>query len=101
MVMASAENSERVLYARWDIGVCRGIERFSDYKKAKARIRRQLDTRANASAPQDQKRHWCFLLSEKGLATITAAGTIALVLLGMATLIVGVVTLIVMLLLHA
>ena len=93
-MVARGSSREPTLYAHWDIRVCRGVERFSDYKKVKARIRRALNTSVSANAPQGRKPRWRSLLSDKGLATITAIGTVALVLL-------GVLTVMVMLLMHA
>ena len=93
-MVTRGSSREPALYAHWDIRVCRGVERFSDYKKVKARIRRALNTNLSANVPQGRKPHWRSLLSDKGLATITAIGTVALVLL-------GVLTVMVMLLLHA
>lgn len=87
--MATHEASRgRVLYARWEVRVFRGIERFSDYKKIKARVRPLTDKTAGEHALRGGKRRWHSLLSDRGLATIIAVGTVALVLLAIATLIV-------------
>lgn len=71
----------------WDIQVFRGVKRFSDYKKAKARIRRALDTNANVRDLRGWKRARRSLLSNRGLTIIIAMGTVVLVLLAIATLI--------------
>jgi hypothetical protein len=87
-MVARATSRNHFLYARPEIVVCRGVERFADYKKAKARIRRALDTGIDADASWGWKRRWRSLASAKGLAMITAIGTLVLVALGVATLIV-------------
>jgi hypothetical protein len=69
---------ERVLYAHWDIRVYRGIQRFSDYKKVKARTRRVLDTSADVKGPRGQKRSRRSLPSNRGLTIIIAVGTVVL-----------------------
>ena len=72
----------RELFARWEIRMFRGIDRFSDYKRIKARM---LPTAVNA---ETGKIGWRFLLSDRGLTRIVAIGTVALVLFAAATLIV-------------
>jgi hypothetical protein len=93
-MVTRAAGPERFIYARWDIRMFRGITRLSDYKKVKARMRRALGTDTNADTRQGRGRRWRSLLSDRGLVTITAVGTIALV-------VIGVLTLLVMLLVHA
>ena len=78
----------RALYARWEIRAFRGIERFSDYKKIKARVRPVKHSPIGVCTAQDEKRRWRSQLSDRGLAGIIAAGTVMLVLIGVATLIV-------------
>lgn len=78
----------RILYARWEVRVFRGIERFSDYKKIKAKMPLVTDNAEDVPALREAKRGWRFLRSDKVLTTIIAVGTIALVLLTAATLIV-------------
>jgi len=85
MVVPGASPGQ-VLYARWEIRVFRGIERFSDYRKIKARMRPVMTP--DVHALQDRKRGWRSLLSDKGLTRIIAVGTVVLVLLAVATLIV-------------
>ena len=75
-----------VLYVRPEIEVFRGIERFSDYKKTRDRVRRALDQ--STGSPRGRRQRWRFLLSDKGLTAIIAIGTVVLVLIGVATLIV-------------
>jgi hypothetical protein len=87
-MVARGASRGRVLYARWEIRVFRGIERFSDYKKIKARIRPLMDNATDLHAVRDGKQRWRSLLSEKGLTTVIAVGTVVLVLLAAATLIV-------------
>lgn len=84
MVMLHSINGGRVLYARPDIEVFHGIERFSDYKKTKRRMRRSLAT----DTSKGRTHSWRLLRSDKGLTAIIAIGTVALVLLAVATLIV-------------
>src|SRR6266404_5431900 len=87
--MVVREGSRRgVLCARWEIRVLRGIERFSDYKKINARMRPVIDNAEGIHAPRDRKRGWRSMLSDKVLTTIIAMGTVVLVLLTAATLIV-------------
>jgi hypothetical protein len=78
----------QVLYARWEIRAFRGIERFSGYKKIKTRMRPVMDNAVDTHVLRGGKRGWRSLLSDKGLATIIAIGTVVLVLLAVATLIV-------------
>jgi hypothetical protein len=79
------DNRGRIYYARWEVRIFRGIERFSDYKKVKTKMRRVvIDNVADVPAPRGAKRGWRSLRSDK----IIAVGTIALVLLTAATLIV-------------
>jgi hypothetical protein len=78
----------RVLYARWEIRAFRDIERFSDYKKIKTHIQALMVSAANVPALRGGKWGWRSVLSDKGLATIIAVGTVVLVLLAVATLIV-------------
>src|ERR1700679_2261885 len=87
MVTQRADD-DRNLYARWDIRAFRGVVRFSDYKRAKARIRRSPDTRASINSQRPWRQRWRSLRSDKGMTTIIAIGTVALVLLAVATLIV-------------
>jgi hypothetical protein len=87
MVIRGASRG-RVLYARWEIRVFRGIERFSDYKRIKAHMRQVMNYTADVNAPRSEKRGWRSLLSDKGLTTIVAVGTVLLVLLAAATLMV-------------
>jgi hypothetical protein len=83
MVIIGGANRGRVFYARPEIEVFHGIERFSDYKKIKARMRRALQKRT--SAPRGRKHGWRFLLSNRGLAIITAAAAVAGVLIAIIT----------------
>jgi hypothetical protein len=78
-------NFARVLYPRQDIWAFRSIERFSDYKRIKART--------GPSAGSTARIHFlymklarCFLLSNKSLTIIIAVGTVILVILAIATL---------------
>lgn len=83
-MVARGASRGRVLYAHWDVRAFRGIERFSDYKKIKNHLRRAL----YKEAPRGRQRGWRFLLSDKGLTTVIAVGTVVLVLVTVATLIV-------------
>jgi hypothetical protein len=85
-MVTRVESNERVLYARWEIRVFRGVERFSDYKRVKARTPRVHG--ADVSVLRGQKRRRRSLLSIRGLTIIIAVGTVVLVLLTIATLIV-------------
>jgi hypothetical protein len=85
---ASTQSRGRVLYARWEIRAFRRIERFSDYKKVSCRMRPVADNTADADALLGEKRCWRSLWSDRGLTTIIAVGTVVLVLLAAATLIV-------------
>lgn len=64
----------------------RGVERFSEYKRVKARTPRVHG--ADANVLRGQKRPRRSLLSNRGLTIIIAVGTVVLVLLATATLIV-------------
>jgi len=88
-MVTRAENREQVLYAHWNVRAFRSVERIADYKKVKARLRRVPDTASGFNAPKGGKRHWRFLSSDKGLTKIIAAGTVVLVLLTSAMLIVA------------
>jgi hypothetical protein len=83
MVTAGGASRGRVFYARPEIEVFHGIERFSDYKKIKAHMRRALQKRT--SAPRNRKQGWRFLLSNRGLAIITAAAAVAGVIIATIT----------------
>jgi hypothetical protein len=72
-----------VLYARWEIQAFRDVERFPDYRKLKDRLRRTLDKDATLR----RKPHWRSLLSDKALTVIIAIGTVVLVLVGVASLV--------------
>jgi hypothetical protein len=87
MVIRGASPGQ-ILYARWEIRVFRGIERFSDYRKIKAHMRPVMDNAPDVRALRDGKRGWRSLLSDKGMTRIVAVGTVVLVLLAVATLIV-------------
>jgi hypothetical protein len=69
-----------------EIRVFRGVERFSEYKRVKARTPRVHG--ADANVLRGQKRPRRSLLSNRGLTIIIAVGTVVLVLLATATLIV-------------
>jgi hypothetical protein len=77
---------EHALYASWEIQAFRSVQRFSDYRKIKGRLRRTIDNGANLA--KDRRPSWRFLLSDRWLTIIIAVGTIVLVLIGVATLIV-------------
>jgi hypothetical protein len=80
MVAVRRATYGRVFYAHSDIWRFRGIERLSDYLKIKGRDRKP-GAGAKANSPQDRRRFWRFLSSDKAL-------TIILVLIGVASLIV-------------
>jgi hypothetical protein len=78
----------RILCARWEIRAFRGIERFADYKKINVRMGPIIHYPTSAHIIKDKKRPWRSRLSDRGLTGIIAVGTIALVLIGIATLVV-------------
>ena len=86
MVVRGASRG-RVLYARWEIQEFRGIERFTDYKKIKARMRPVKDITPDVHALRRGKQGWHSVLSDKVLTTTIAVGTIILVVLAAATLV--------------
>ena len=74
-IMQYRENHGRVLYADWKVQEFRSVERFSDYRKIKARLQQ------GNSIPrirQPERRVW---LSDHMLTIIIAATGIMLVLL--------------------
>lgn len=87
-MMIRRTGSGRLLYARWEIRAFRGIERFSDYKRIKDRMRPVTDNAADVHALQRGVRSLRLLLSDRELTTITAVGTVMLVVLTAAPLIV-------------
>jgi hypothetical protein len=86
MAMASRETDGSMLCARPEVEVLRDIERFSDYQKAKSRVRQVLARYTGISA--DPQPRWRHMLSEKNSSAIVAFGTLALVIIGIATLLV-------------
>jgi hypothetical protein len=86
-MMVHRASPGRVLYARWEICAFRGVERFSDYKRIKDRMRPVMDNSANVNALRGGIRRWRSLLSDKEMAIINAVCAVVLVLLTAALLI--------------
>jgi hypothetical protein len=84
----STESREQMLRARWEIRAFRNVERLADYKKIKARRQHEL-TRTAAIALRGRTRRWRSLLSEKNKTTIIAVGTVVIVFLTVALLVVA------------
>jgi hypothetical protein len=82
------ESREQLFRARWEIRAFRNVERLADYKKIKARRQREL-TRTDATALRGHTRRWRSLLSEKNETTIIAVGTVVIVFLTVALLVVA------------
>ena len=82
------ESREQVLRAGWEIRAFRNVERLADYKKIKARRQHEL-TRTAAIALRGRTRRWRSLLSEKNKTTIIAVGTVVIVFLTVALLVVA------------
>ncbi len=80
-------NRGRVLYADWGIQELCGVERFSDYRKAKARIRRAQRQGLDISGSRQAGRR--FGLSDRGLTIIVATAGVVAALATVATLIVA------------
>lgn len=77
-----------MLRARWEIRAFRNVERLADYEKIKARRQRKL-TRTDATALRGRTRRWRSLSSEKNKTTIIAVGTVVIVFLTVALLVVA------------
>jgi hypothetical protein len=82
------ESREQMLRAGWEIRAFRNVERLADYKKIKARRQREL-TRTDATALRGRTRRGRSLLSEKNKTTIIAVGTVVIVFLTVALLVVA------------
>ena len=87
-MVTRAEKPEQVLYAHWEIRVCRSVERLSDYTKAKAHLLRSLPDDLGANSRRGRMRLRWFLVPNNYSTAVIAIGTVALVLLTVAMLIV-------------
>jgi hypothetical protein len=76
-IMQYREHDDHVLYADWKVQEFRSVERFSDYRKIKARLH-QDDIIPGARQPE--RRIW---FSDHTLTTVIAATGVLLVLLTM------------------
>jgi hypothetical protein len=82
------KNGDQVLYARWDVRACRGVNDYADIKKIKRRLKRSRNSTAGVETSRGRRRLWHALWSERGQMKIGTICAIALVLLTLATLIV-------------
>jgi hypothetical protein len=80
------ESRGRILYARWEIRLFSSVERFSDYKKIKARAQ-SIFHYPSMRRQRGGKRGWRSLISNHGLTAVIAIGTVVLILLAVATLV--------------